>query len=84
MWRTRCRSRIDVSPIDEENAMLMHPDVLLTIAGERHRELVAEADRERLLACALRARRGGKAEAARGHPTGTLSGCEASAAVPAR
>lgn len=64
--------------------MLMHPDLLLAQAKERRRELIAEADRERLLTIAFRARRGKKVPAVRGQPTGTLASCEPSAAVPAR
>jgi hypothetical protein len=67
--------------------MLMHPDLMLTLANDRRRELIAEADRERLLTIAgmaRRARRARKAPAVRGQPTGTLASCEPSAAVPAR
>jgi len=64
--------------------MLMHPDLLLALAKDRRRELIAEADRERLLTIAFRARRGKKAPAVRGQPTGTLASCEPFAAVPAR
>ena len=64
--------------------MLMHPDLLLALANDRHRELIAEADRERLLTIARRARRARKAPAVRGQPTGTLASCEPSVAVPAR
>ena len=64
--------------------MLIHPDLMLTLANDRHRELIAEADRERLLTSARRARRATKAPAVRGQPTGTLASCEPSAAVPAR
>jgi hypothetical protein len=64
--------------------MLMHPDLLLALANDRQRELIAEADRERLLTLAFRARRGKKSPAVRGQPTGTLASCEPSAAVPAR
>jgi hypothetical protein len=67
--------------------MLMHPELLLAQSKDRHRELVAEADRERLLTVARRARqarRARKALAVRGQPTGTLASCEPSAAVPAR
>ncbi len=67
--------------------MMMHPDLMLTLANERHRDLIAEAEKERLLAGARRARqarRGRKAEAVRGQPTGTLATCESSAAVPVR
>jgi hypothetical protein len=64
--------------------MLMHSDLLLALAKDRRRELIAEADRERLLTIAFRARRGKKAPAVRGQPTGTLASCEPSAAAPAR
>jgi hypothetical protein len=67
--------------------MLMHPDLLLTLANDRHRELIARADRERLLTSARvarGARRARKAPVVRGQPTGTLASCEPSAAVPAR
>jgi hypothetical protein len=64
--------------------MLIHPDLMLTLANDRHRELIAEADRQRLLTSARRARRARKAQAVRGQPTGTLASCEPIAAVPAR
>jgi len=67
--------------------MLMHHDLLLALANDRHRELIAEADRERLLTiarAARRARRARKAPAVRGKPAGTLASCEPSAVVPAR
>jgi hypothetical protein len=67
--------------------MMMYPDMLLAHAKDRQRELIAEADRERLLTIALRARRARRARkptAVRGQPTGTLASCEPSAAVPAR
>lgn len=64
--------------------MLMHPDLLLDLTNDRHRELAADAGRGRLLTGALRARRARKAAAVRGQPTGTLASCEPSAAVPAR
>ena len=64
--------------------MWTHPDVYLTVANDRHRELVAEVDRKRLLTIARAARRARKAAAARGRPTGTLASCEPTAAVPAR
>ena len=67
--------------------MLMHPDLMLVLANDRHRELIAEGDRERLLHSARgarKARRARKASAVRGQPTGTLASCEPSAAVPAR
>ncbi|BCB73838.1 hypothetical protein GCM10022251_13370 [Phytohabitans flavus] len=37
--------------------MMMHPDLVLAQANDRQRELIAEADRERLLATAREARR---------------------------
>jgi len=69
--------------------MLMHPDVLRVLADDRHRELVAEADRQRLLTIARAARRARRAPAVqapavRGRPAGTLRSCDPSAAVPAR
>jgi len=68
--------------------MLMHPDMLLVLANDRHREVIAEADRRRLLTSARltrHARRAArKASAVRGQPTGILASCEPSAAVPAR
>jgi hypothetical protein len=41
--------------------MMMHPDLVLAQANDRRRELIAEADRERLLAIARRVRRGRRA-----------------------
>jgi hypothetical protein len=79
MWRLPHRTSISV--------MLTHPDLMLTLAHDRHHELIHEADRQRLLARAREARaarRSGKAAAARGRPAGTLASCEPSAAVPAR
>ncbi|MBG0563725.1 hypothetical protein [Actinoplanes aureus] len=64
--------------------MLNHPDLLLDLAHDRHRELIAEADRGRLLSMARMVRRGRKARSARGRPAGTLASCEPSAVVPAR
>jgi len=64
--------------------MWMHPDVMLALANDRHRELVADSDKQHLLTIARAARRSRKAAAARGRPTGTLASCEPSAAVPAR
>lgn len=62
--------------------MLVHPSLLLDLANDRNRELIADADRERLLTSARRRVR--RAWAGRGQPTGTLASCEASVAVPAR
>ncbi|MGW4467071.1 hypothetical protein [Micromonospora sp. NBC_01796] len=64
--------------------MFVHPDTLLVLANDRRRELIAEADRGRLLTSARRVRRARKATAVRGQPAGTLASCEPSAAVPAR
>ena len=67
--------------------MWIHPDMLLVLANDHHRELIAETDKRRLLniaSVARRARRAGKTPAVRGRPTGTLTSCEPSAAVPAR
>jgi len=64
--------------------MMMNADMLRAMAGERQHELIAEADRHRLLARARTARRERKARAVRGQPTGTLASCDPSAAVPAR
>jgi hypothetical protein len=64
--------------------MLMHPDVMLVLANDHHRQMIAEADKSRLLTMARRARRARKAPGVRGRPTGTLASCEPSAAVPAR
>jgi hypothetical protein len=64
--------------------MFTNPDLLLALANDHHRELVAEADRERLLSIARLARRARKATTVRGRPAGTLRPCEPSAVVPAR
>jgi hypothetical protein len=67
--------------------MNMHPVMLMMLANQRHRELVSEADRYRLLASAREARQGRKARkarAVRGRPAGTLTSCEPSAAAPGR
>ena len=64
--------------------MFTNPELLLEMAHNHHRELVAEADRERLLSIARLARRARKAATVRGRPAGTLRACEPSAAVPAR
>jgi hypothetical protein len=64
--------------------MLMHSDMMLILANDRQRELVAEAERARLLTSARRARKARKASGVRGDPTGTLASCEPFAAVPAR
>jgi hypothetical protein len=67
--------------------MLLHPDLMLTLANERNRELIAEAERRHLLANARAARwgrRARKAPAVRGRPAGSLAPCEPSVVVPAR
>jgi hypothetical protein len=64
--------------------MWTHSDLLLVLAKDRQRELIAEAERGRLLAIARVARRARKAPGVRGQPTGTLASCEPSVAVPAR
>lgn len=64
--------------------MLNHPDLLLSLARDRQRELVAEADRARLLSVARAARRGRKMPAVRRRAGGTLAACDPSAVVPAR
>lgn len=51
--------------------MLMHPDLMLTLANDRHRELIAESERRQLLTTARAARwgrRARKAPAVRGRP----------------
>ena len=68
--------------------MLMHPEIMMSLVNDRHRELVAEADRGRLLRSARRLLRAGR-EPVRGGPgtaktAGTLSPCESSAVAPAR
>jgi hypothetical protein len=73
--------------------MWMYPDFLLVVAEDRRRDLIAEADRRRLLSAARRARREqteaanrnhGKLTIARGQPAGTLAACGPHAAAPAR
>ncbi len=64
--------------------MMIHPDLLLTLAKDHHRELIAQGDRARLLSRARAARPARKVRAARGQPAGTLASCEPSAVVPAR
>jgi hypothetical protein len=64
--------------------MWTHSDLLLVLAKDRQRELIAEAERGRLLAIARVARRARKAPGVRGQPTGTLASWEPSVAVPAR
>ena len=65
----------------------MHPAMLMMLADQRRRDLVTEAEKSMLLRGAREARQSRKARktrAVRGQPTGTLTSCEPSAAVPAR
>ncbi|GAA1595488.1 hypothetical protein J3R03_001859 [Actinoplanes couchii] len=78
--------------------MLVHPSVLMDLANDHNRELIAEADRDRLLAlvrCVRRRRKvrkepdrgeksGEKRAERRGQPAGTLASCEQSVVVPVR
>jgi hypothetical protein len=55
--------------------MLMHPDLMLNLANERHRELIAEADRGHVLRGARAARRSRQARkgvVVRGQPTAAV------------
>ncbi|MFC4068258.1 hypothetical protein [Actinoplanes subglobosus] len=61
--------------------MFTNPEFMLDLAHDRSREMIADADRERLLSSARLTRRGRKA---RGRPAGTLSSCETAVVVPAR
>jgi len=70
--------------------MLLHPDLMLANFHANERELIARADRERLLSAARRRRhaRAGRHAAkdpvARGRPEATLAPCVPHAAAPAR
>ena len=67
--------------------MLIHPDLMLTLVNDRHRELIEHSARERLLSSAREARESRRARKALAHgkqATGNLASCEQSAAVPAR
>lgn len=67
--------------------MMMHPDLMLNMINEHHREMIAEAEKENVLAgarTARRHRRARKSTAVRGQPAGSLAPCEPSAVVPAR
>lgn len=64
--------------------MMYHPDLMTNLANERHRELIREAERARVLAVARTARQSRRSRAARGQPAGTLASCEPTAVVPAR
>jgi hypothetical protein len=70
--------------------MFTHPDLIWAQAKHRQAELIAEADRHRLLTTALRARRArgkgdpGGSAMARGRPAGNLATCPPRAAAPAQ
>jgi hypothetical protein len=64
--------------------MMVHPYMMMELAKDRQRELIADADRAHLLSQARQARKARKSRAARGQPAGTLSTCGPSAVVPAR
>jgi hypothetical protein len=65
--------------------MLNHPDLTMALIHNRQDELIAEADRSRLLAAARRwRRRAAQSAEARGAPDGTLAACEPRVAAPAR
>jgi hypothetical protein len=71
--------------------MLTHPDLVWMQTKQHQRELIAEADRHRLLTSARRARRtrADKVDPeenaqARGRPAGNLAACPPHAAAPAR
>jgi len=61
--------------------MLMHPDLIWTQAKQHQQELIAQADRHRLLTAARRARRNRDADdhaanaMARGRPAGCAGPC---------
>jgi hypothetical protein len=62
--------------------MLTHPDLMMAQMHHRQTELIAEAERSRVLATARRSRR--RAPQVRGRPDGTLAACEPPVAAPAR
>jgi hypothetical protein len=64
--------------------MMIHRDLMMDLANEHRRDLIADADRARVLSMAREARRSRKSRAARGQPAGTLATCGPSAVVPAR
>ncbi len=67
--------------------MLANSYLMMALANERRRDLIAEADRAHRLAgarLARKARRARKAPEVRGRPTGIVASCDPSAAVPAR
>jgi hypothetical protein len=70
----------------KETEMLIHPDLALAQAHDRQRELIAEADRRRLLVAARRHRRAEAAvnPAPRGRPEGEHGPQGARVPAPAR
>jgi hypothetical protein len=76
-----------IDPI-EEAAMFFPPETILALATAKQNELIAEADRYRVLRSAREARRRhAKPEnepLSRGRPAGTLAACGPHAAAPAR
>jgi hypothetical protein len=93
---------LDPAPVNRTGRIkepdMMYPDLLLIVANDRRRELIADADRRRLLSLAREARRErtdaakaarvsqshGRHLVARGQPAGTLAACGPHAAAPAR
>jgi hypothetical protein len=70
--------------------MFMHPDLIWIQAKQHQQQLIAEADRHRLLTAARRSRRdrakddADRNAVARGRPTGNLATCPPRAAAPAQ
>jgi hypothetical protein len=62
--------------------MLTHPDLMLAQVHHRQSELIAKAERSRLLAAARRGRR--RAAEVSDRPDGTLAACEPRVAAPAQ
>ncbi|MCY1136981.1 hypothetical protein OWR29_03160 [Actinoplanes sp. Pm04-4] len=63
--------------------MLVHPELMLTMVNDRHREMIAESEKAQILKRAREALRARRPRTAR-PPTGRVAPCEPSAAVPAR
>ena len=63
--------------------MLIHPELMLTIVNDRHREMIAESEKAHLLQRAREFRFTRRARVTR-PPTGRVAPCEPSVAVPAR
>jgi hypothetical protein len=81
MWWALLWTTIDTSTDNKEMAMFAHPELMLHLAHDRNRDMIAEADRGRLLSAARLARRGRKA---RGRLAGTLASREPTVVAPAR